>query len=616
MNPADQPAATSPAGTLDVALAHARALLASSPKLAIQQAGEILKARPGHAGALVILAEAWQALGDHYTVLGETAAADAAYALHIQAATRDPRLLAPAAALAEGRIAVAEHLLREHLKQHPTDVPAIRMLAEVAGRLRRYTDAENLLARCLELAPGFAAARQNYALVLHRQNKPAAALEQLDQLLAAEPRNPGLRNLKAAVLGSIGEYGPALDLYAGIVAEYPTQPKVWMSYGHALKTAGRREDSIAAYRKCIGLKPGLGEAWWSLANLKTFRFSPADLATIRSQLGRQDLTDEDRLHFQFALGKALEDAGEYAESFRHYAGANRLRRAAVSYDAEETSAYVQRCKELFTREFLASHAGTGCPAPDPVFIVGLPRSGSTLVEQILASHPLVEGTMELPDLVGIVRRLGGRKTRDEPSRYPGLLPDLEPGQFRALGEEYLERTRIQRKTGAPFFIDKLPNNWAHTGLIHLILPNARIIDARRHPLSCCFSGFKQHFARGQHFTYSLPEIGRYYRDYVELMAWFDAVLPGRVHRVIYEQMVADTEGEVRRLLDYCGLPFDERCLEFWRNDRAVRTASSEQVRRPIYQDALEQWRHYDAWLAPLRDALGPVLETYPAAPDF
>ncbi len=616
MNPADQPGARSPAGSLEVALAHARALLGSNPKLAIEQVAEILRVMPGQPEAQGILADAWRALGDHYTLLGETAAADAAYALNIKASTRDPRLLAPAAALCDGRIAVAEQLLREHLKQFPTDVAAIRMLAEVAGRLRRNADAEKLLVRCLELAPGFAAARQNYALILHRQNKAEAALEQLDMLLKREPRSPGLRNLKAAVLGTIGEYGPALELYAGIVAQYPNQARIWLSYGHALKTAGRQQDSIAAYRKSIELSPGLGEAWWSLANLKTFRFTPDDLSFMQAQLDKADLALEDRFHFEFTLGKALEDAGQYAGSFARYAEANRLRRSVVRYDAEETTSHVRRAKALFSRDFLASRAGGGCPAPDPVFIVGLPRAGSTLVEQILASHSGVEGTMELQDMVSLARELGGKTQRTDVSKYPEILGGMSAGQLRELGERYLARTRIQRKTGAALFIDKLPNNWAHVGLIHLILPNAKIIDARRHPLSCCFSGFKQHFARGQHFTYSLPEIGRYYRDYVELMAHFDAVLPGRVHRVIYEHMVADTEAEVRRLLAYCGLPFEEGCLAFYRNERAVRTASSEQVRQPIYRDALEQWRHYDAWLEPLRDALGPVLEAYPAAPDF
>jgi len=616
MNPANPSGAKSPAGSLEVALAHARVLLRSNPKLAIEQAAEILKVRPNEPGALGLLADAWLALGDHYTLLGETAAADAAYALHIKASTRDPRLLEPAAALCDGRIAVAEQLLREHLKEFPTDVAAIRMLAEVAGRLRRNADAEKLLVRCLELAPGFAAARQNYALILHRQNKAVAALEQLDILLKREPRSPGLRNLKAAVLGTIGEYGPALELYAGIVAEYPNQPRIWLSYGHALKTAGRQEDSIAAYRKSIELSPGLGEAWWSLANLKTFRFTPDDLNLMKAQLEQPALALEDQFHFEFTLGKALEDAGKYAESFARYADANRLRRSVVRYDAEDTTTHVRRSKALFTREFLDARSGDGCPAPDPVFIVGLPRAGSTLVEQILASHSAVEGTMELQDLVSLARELGGKNQRSDVSKYPEILREMSATQLRELGERYLDRTRIQRKTGATLFIDKLPNNWAHTGLIHLILPNAKIIDARRHPLSCCFSGFKQHFARGQHFTYSLPEIGRYYRDYVELMAHFDGVLPGRVHRVIYEHMVTDTEAEVRRLLAYCGLPFEEGCLAFHRNERAVRTASSEQVRQPIYQDAVDQWRHYDDWLEPLREALGPVVDAYPAAPEF
>ncbi|MEO7387348.1 MAG: sulfotransferase [Gammaproteobacteria bacterium] len=616
MNPANPSGAKSPAGSLEVALAHARVLLGSNPKLAIEQAAEILKVIPGQPEALGVLADGWRALGDHYTLLGEAAAADAAYALHIKASTRDPRLLKPAAALCDGRIAVAEELLREHLKQFPTDVAAIRMLAEVAGRLRRNADAENLLARCLELAPGFLAARQNYALILHRQNKAAAALEQLEILLKREPRSPGLRNLKAAVLGTVGEYGLALELYAGVVAEYPNQPKIWLSYGHALKTAGRQQDSIAAYRKSIELGPGLGEAWWSLANLKTFRFSPAELKFMQSQLDRPELALEDRFHFEFTLGKALEDARQYAESFARYDEANRLRRSIVRYDAAEITRNVQRSKALFTNDFLLARDGSGCPDPDPIFIVGLPRSGSTLVEQILASHSAVEGTMELQDMVALARDLGGKKQRTDESKYPEILAGMSAGQLGELGERYLARTRIQRKTGAPFFIDKLPNNWAHAGLIHLILPNAKIIDARRHPLSCCFSGFKQHFARGQHFTYSLPDIGRYYRDYVELMAHFDAVLPGRVHRVFYEHMVADTEAEVRRLLDYCGLPFEEGCLAFYRNERAVRTASSEQVRQPIYQDAVDHWRHYDAWLDPLRDTLGPVLEAYPAAPEF
>ncbi|HKE97270.1 MAG TPA: sulfotransferase, partial [Povalibacter sp.] len=379
---------------------------------------------------------------------------------------------------------------------------------------------------------------------------------------------------------------------------------------------GRQESSIDAYRRSIALAPQLGEAWWSLANLKTVRFSSNDLTSMQEQVARQDLTPEDRFHFHFALGKALEDARAYPASFEHYAQGNALRREMISYDPQETTATTGRTMALFTPEFVASRKGVGCPALDPIFIVGLPRSGSTLLEQILASHPLVEGTQELPDIIAIANELGGRKTLSGTSKYPDMIHSLSYDQLLALGERYLAQTRIQRKTNAPFFIDKMPNNWAHSGLIHLILPNAKIIDARRHPLGCCFSGFKQHFARGQQFSYGLEDIGRYYRDYVELMAHFDAVLPGRVHRVIYETLIDDTEAEVRRLLAYCGLEFDERCLRFYENDRAVRTASSEQVRQPIFRDAVDHWRHYEQWLDPLKLALGPVLETYPAVPQF
>ena len=664
-----------PVGTLDVALAHAEQLLADQPRLAVEQATEILAAVPGHPAATLLLgmahrrlqrvddalgaleplaaahprwataqlelglalgdagrggeavealrlavrlqptlADAWRALGDHLHAMGDTASADQAYANHVRNSTRDPRLMEPALALAEGRIAVAEPLLRNHLKRFPTDVAAIRMLAEIASRIGRYGDAENLLTRCLELAPGFKAARHNYAVVLHRNNKPVEALAQLDLLLAAEPRSPSFRNLRAVVLARLGEYEEAIRLYEQLLQEYPQHAKVWLSHGHALKTAGRQDDSIGAYRRSIELEPRLGEAYWSLANLKTFRFTPADVAAMRAQLDRDDLTVEDRFHFNFSLGKAAEDAQQYAESFEHYAEANRLRKEVVPYDSGAITENVRRARALFTPDFFAARQGQGCAAPDPIFIVGLPRSGSTLVEQILSSHSAIEGTMELPDVIGIVKELSGRTRRSEVSKYPEALASLAADELRGLGERYLEQTRVQRRTGAPFFIDKLPNNWAHVGLIQLMLPNARIIDTRRHPLSCCFSNFKQHFARGQNFTYALDDLGRYYADYVALMAHFDAVLPGRIHRVIYERMVEDTEHEVRRLLDYCGLPFEDACLRFYENDRAVRTASSEQVRQPIFRDAVDQWRNYEAWLEPLRAALGPVLDAYPAAP--
>jgi tetratricopeptide (TPR) repeat protein len=389
-----------------------------------------------------------------------------------------------------------------------------------------------------------------------------------------------------------------------------------MSLGHALKTAGQSAASIDAYRRCIELTPRFGEVWWSLANLKTYQFSADDIATMRAQLERTDLINDDRFHFNFALGKALEDSGDYAESFAAYERGNSLRRKLIRYDADDNEAHVARSKKLFTREFFAARKDMGCAAADPIFVVGLPRAGSTLIEQILATHSQVEGTQELPDVTMIARIIGRRTTRAGGSAYPRALDKFAADELRAFGEQYLAQTRIQRKTGRPFFIDKMPNNFAHVGLIHLMLPNARIIDARRHPLGCCFSCYKQHFARGQNFTYDLGEIGRYYRNYVELMEHFDAVLPGRVHRVFYENMVEDTEGEVRRLLEYCGLPFEEGVLRFHENQRAVRTASSEQVRRPIFREGIDQWRHYEPWLDPLKKALGDVLKLYPATPKF
>ena len=632
-----------PAGTLDVALAHATRLLNANAAAALEQAAEILKVMPDQPQALALegLAlgrlgrgdeaierlrravqlkpaqpEAWRALGDHYTALEMRDAADGAYAESIRHSTHDPKLMGAALALVENRIPEAEATLREHLKRHPTDVAAIRMLAEVAARIGRYPDAENLLVRCLELAPGFAAARHNYAMVLHRQSKPEAALVQVELLLIEEPRNPGYRNMKAAILGRIGEYAASIEHYRSVLADYPNQAKVWMSLGHALKTAGNNAESIEAYLKSIERSPQLGEAYWSLANLKTFRFTPAQTQTMREQLAGGKLSPDDHFHFEFSLGKALEDAGEYAEAFEHYREGNRLRRQMLRYDADENAAHAQRSKKFFTREFFEERAGVGCPAPDPIFVVGLPRSGSTLIEQILASHSQVEGTMELPDVAMLARVVGGRTTRNAGSAYPRALEKFSADELRAFGERYLAQTRIQRKTSAPIFIDKMPNNFAHVGFIHLMLPNSRIIDARRHPLGCCFSGFKQHFARGQNFTYDMTEIGRYYRDYVELMAHFDEVLPGRVHRVLYENMVEDTEGEVRRLLAYCGLPFEEAVLRFHENQRAVRTASSEQVRQPIFKEGVDHWRHFEPWLAPLKEALGDVVSAYPATPQF
>ena len=597
-------------GGLATALAHARRLIAHSPTLAVEQLNEILRVIPRQGDAQRLLGTAYRALGDQLTVAGDVEGADRAYAQAIRASTGDPRLLEAAAALCDNKLAIAERMLRAHLKAAPTDIAAIRMLAEVGARLGRYGDAEKLLARALELAPGFEAARHNYAIVLFRQQKAAEALPEIERLLAHDARNPHYRNLKAALLARIGDYEPAIALYEEMLREHPREHRLWMSYGHVLRTAGRQDESITAYRRCVALAPSFGEAWWSLANLKTYRFEPAEAAAMRKALAGRDLKDEDRYHLHFSLGKALEDAGEFASSFKHYADANALRRRTVNYSADETHAHTQRSRALYTPSFFAERSGAGAATADPIFIVGLPRAGSTLIEQILSSHSQVEGTMELPDLALMARRLADQRLKSDVSKYPETVATLDRAALTALGEEYIERTRIQRKTGRPFFIDKMPNNFAHAGLIHLILPNAKIIDARRHPMANCFSAFKQHFARGQTFSYDLGELGRYWRDYAELMAHIDEVLPRRVHRVLYERMVGDTEGEVRRLLAYCGLPFEDACLRFNETQRAVRTASSEQVRRPIFGDAVEQWRNYEEWLHPLRDALGDAVERY------
>ena len=523
----------------------------------------------------------------------------------VTAPNYDPRLVRAAMAMNANVLHEAEPLLRALLKEDPFDVRAIRLFAELAGRIGRYQDAENLLRRAIELAPDFTPARANLALVLYRTERVAEALDELARVTAEDPDNVGNANLQAAAFGRIGEFDEALALYARVLAEAPNQPKVWMSYGHLLKTVGRLDEGIAAYRRALEIQPGLGEVWWSLANLKTVRFSDEDIAAMRAALAGEGVDPEDRWHLDFALGKAHEDRGEAEPAFAHYAAGNALRKKRLPYKAEDTTAAVDAAIAVATPELFARYAGAGCPAPDPIFVLGMPRAGSTLVEQILSSHSQIEGTSELPDIGILARGLEG---------YPQSLAAIDPAMLQDLGVQYLERTRVQRHTSRPLFIDKLPNNWLHGAFIRLILPNAKIIDARRHPLSCCFSNFKQHFARGQGFSYSLEDMGAYYRDYVRFMAHLDRVAPGAVHRVIYERMVDDTEAEVRALLAHCGLPFEPACLAFHETTRAVRTPSSEQVRRPIYREGTQGWKPFEPWLDPLKAALGDVLDAYPVAP--
>ncbi|QDK32637.1 tetratricopeptide repeat-containing sulfotransferase family protein [Sphingomonas sp. IC081] len=579
--------------------------------------GQLVATDP--AGAVPLLREALarkgedprvlRLLGQALRTLGRDSEAERAENAAIRASVRDPALIAIAQALLANDLPTAEAGLRERLSAQPRDVAAIRMMAELAGRIGRYRDAETLLLRALELAPGFAAARANLATVLYKQNRFADAVAALDHVLAANSASAGDLNLKAAALGRIGEYEESRRIYRELLESFPDHAKLWMSYGHILKTLGEQAEAVSAYRRCIALEPALGEAWWSLANLKTVRFGDADVAAMRRVLDQAGIGPDDRLHLHFALAKALEDRSEAEAAFAHYAQGNALRSMELQHDPEAVAEQVDAVIGTFSPTFLAAHADGGDPSPAPIFILGMPRAGSTLIEQILGSHSQIEGTMELPDIPALAMR-EAQATGGRPRDWPAALAAMSPQRRAELGAEFLERTRVQRKTDKPFYIDKLPNNWAYLGFIALILPHAKIIDARRHPLDCCVSNFRQNYAKGQAFSYDLAHMGRYYADYVRVMRHYDDVMPGRVHRVIHEDLLDDPESRVRALLDYLGLPFEPACLEFHNNTRAVRTASSEQVRRPINRDGVGQWRAYEAWLAPLTAALGDLPETY------
>lgn len=536
----------------------------------------------------------------------------------VHASARDPELLKVAAAMNAGRLDDAAAMARARRHRIPEDPVAVRLAGEIAWRQGDLSAALDTVETALAMAPGFDLARDFMVRLLLQMNRLEEAMAHVEVLARSPVAHPGHDLLRASVLVRLGDHGEAKAIYERLLELKPDHPQVWQNLGHVLKTMGQQDDAIAAYRRSVTHRPAMGEAWWSLANLKTVHLDESDIAAMEAALATLDPAveeqKEDLFHLHFALGKALEDAGEYAESFRHYDKGNRLRRTMILHDADDFTAEVAATARAFDAAFLGALEPGGCPAPDPIFIVGLPRSGSTLVEQILASHSQIEGTMELPEMMMIAGRLQSRIDDGEFPDFATMIASLAPDDRARLGEEYIDRTRVHRQTGKPLFIDKMPNNWQHTGLIRMILPNARIIDARRHPLSCCLSGWKQHFARGQTFSYDLDDIGRYYRDYVALMAAYDAADPGAVHRVIYEDMVHDTEAEIRRLLDYLGLKFEQSCVDFHTNRRAVRTASSEQVRQPIYTQGLSQWKNYEPWLAPLKSALGAVADRYPAVP--
>jgi len=508
----------------------------------------------------------------------------------------DARLAEAAQAIAGGRLQDAYVILAERLKRDPGDVPALRLMAMLAMATGRDADALKMLDAALERAPGHEPAWHTLAELLHHL-PPATALAAMAQRRARRPGVPGYETLHAAMLERTGDYEAAIRAYRAILARDPKLAGLWITLGHALKTIGDLEGAVDAYRRSIALRPESGEPWWALADLKSFRFTAEDLAAMEALLARNGLAENDRAHVEFALGRALEE-DDPALSFAHYAEGNRLRRRTTPHDPAAIGAEREAAARLFTPAFFAERAGSGSPAADPIFIVGLPRSGSTLVEQILASHPAIEGTRELGDLPEIVRgvTLGGAAKR---MRYPDVLASLSPAELATLGEVYLERTRCQRRSGKPHFIDKLPANFRHVGLIRLILPNARVIDVRRDLAGCGFSIFKQQFASGFAFGYDLDDIAAHYRGYAAMMALWDEVLPGFVHHLDYAALVADTEGEVRRMLDYLGLPFEPACLDFHRNARAVRTPSGDQVRQPIFRAGLEGWKRFEPWLGPL-----------------
>ncbi|HEX3431598.1 MAG TPA: sulfotransferase [Rhizomicrobium sp.] len=526
---------------------------------------------------------------------------------------RDPQLRKACAALRNNQPHAAQQLLSAFLMKRPNDVDALNLMAEVAMQFGRHGEAETLLAACLERAPDFDAARFGYANALLEQRKYGPALESLDELLTKEPNQVLYRSQKAFVLARMGRYQESMDNYQQLIADVPDVPRIWVDYGYVLRALGFRKECIAAWRKAIEISPWQGAAWWQMASLRTFRFGEADIQAMESQLGRPDLPGEDRVALHYALGKAYDDCDDYARSFQNYAKANAMRRLAVDYNPEATSALVPRCKALFTPAYFRERAGAGCDSKAPIFIIGMQRSGSTLVEQILSSHSAIEAAGEIDEIRRIIEEHVAPMCGEN---YPLGVNRLGQSDLRALGEKYLELTRRHRPLGRPFFVDKCPSNFWHLGFIHSILPQARIIDARRHPVACCYSNFTMNFREGLPISYRLAELGRHYTDYVRLMAHFDRVMPGKIHRVIYENLVTDFDAEVRRMLDFIGLPYEPACSEFHKNERALESLSSEQVRSPIFTDSLDRWRRYEPWLGSLKSALGPVLERYPDVPDL
>jgi tetratricopeptide (TPR) repeat protein len=574
---------------------------------AIERLSRAVALEPNHRSA-------WRVLGHRLALKGNTTGANRAYAQHSKLSLDELKLIEDTTS-GETEDFKADNMLRQALDISPTDVFARRSLGELDLRAGNLREAEKELKQALDLAPTCSHSRYMYCMVLTQLMDWREAHEELQILLKEHPDNMHLESLLLGNLGMRGQHEEAMRIFESLRPEEANDCVVWINYALGARTLGLKSEIIVdAFHKCIALDPAYGTAWWGLADLKTYRFSAEEVALMRAQLELPDVPASSRVHLEFALATALEQSGEYADSFEHFRKGNELRRSHIKYNADAVHNDVIKLETYFTPDFFEARRGSGSDAADPIFIVGMPRAGSTLVEQILASHSQVEGTAELPDLGDIVSALM-RKYPE--TRFPNLLDRLDRGALRDLGEEYLERTRPQRKLGRAFFTDKAGSNFLYTGLIQAILPNAKIIDARRHPLACGFSCYKQAFATGALlFSYDQADLGRYYRDYVEAMDFFDKSLPGRIHRVIHENLLQDPETEIRRMLAYCGLPFEEQCLRSHETERSIRTSSSEQVRQPIRKKKIETWQHYEPWLQPMKDALGAVLTRYPDVPDF
>lgn len=604
-------------GRPEDALATLARLKALEPRFARawQEAGHVYKSRNEFPEALAAyrravelnrgLIAAWRELAILAEQQGAPDEATVADAEYRRLAALPADLVTVTSLMQEGKLFQAETLCREFLRVHPHHIEAMRLLARLGMKLFIYDDAEFLLESCVAFAPDYWHARSDYVEVLHRRQKFPQALEQARVLRERFPGSAPFEMSFANECVAVGHFDEALAIFDGIIAKQPELEQPHLVRGHVLKTVGRIDEAIAAYRHAYQARPTFGDAYWSLANLKTYRFTDAEISLMQRHAADSGVTNADRFHLYFALGKGWEDRQAFEQSFANYEQGNRLRRQGLRYDPERADAAMSAQAAVCTPDLFECHAGHGAGHADPIFIVGLPRSGSTLLEQILASHSRVDGTMELPNIIALAHRLNGRQLLSEAARYPGVLATLPATDLQQYGTAYVEDTRFLRGT-APRFVDKMPNNFMHLGLIHLILPNAKIIDARRSPMACCFSNFKQLFADGQEFSYDLQETARYYRSYVELMAHWDRVLPGKILRVHYEQVVDDLEGQVRRILDFLELPFEQSCLDFYRTERSVRTPSSEQVRQPINRSGLAQWRNYEPWLQPLRQQLSDL----------